>query len=71
MKKLNAENLKNELWKTLLGVRGGDIDASVANSIAGQARGIISTINAEIQIQHSKIKLSSELRGFTGNATKE
>lgn len=64
--KLNAENLKSKLWQTLNDVQCGDMDAKTANAIAGQARGIISTINAEIQIQNAAHNLSATLGDFAG-----
>lgn len=63
--KLNAANLKNELWETLKDVRGARIDAKTAKAVSGNARGIISTISVEIAIQKSKTKLSKSLKDFT------
>lgn len=63
--KLTAENLKSELWNTLLEVRSNKTDPLTANAIAAQARGIISTINVEILIQSSVDKLSGRLQEFT------
>jgi hypothetical protein len=63
--KLNAENLKNELWITLKEIRGGQIDPKTANAIASQARSIISTVNTEITIQTTKGELSKKVKSFT------
>ena len=63
IQKLNAKELKKELWETLLEIRAGTTDPKTANAIAGQARGIISTINVEIAIQNSIGKLSGKLSG--------
>jgi len=66
IEKLNAENLKNELWETLKEIRAGKTDPKTANAIAGQARGIISTVNVEIAIQNAASNLSDKLNEFTG-----
>ena len=49
-KKLNAENLKNELWDTLLKVKSGTIDHETANAISSQAREILRTIKMQLQV---------------------
>lgn len=63
--KLTAANLKNVLWDTLNKIRVGETDAKTANSIAAQARGIISTINVELSIHNSVSKLPKKIRDFT------
>ena len=63
--KLTADNLKNVLWDTLNKIRSGETDAKTANAIAGQARGIISTLNVELSIQNSVSKLTKKVRDFT------
>ena len=63
--KLNAENLKNELWATLKDIQSGHLDARTANAIAGQARGIIATVNTEILIQTTKQELSESVKNFS------
>lgn len=62
--KLNAQNLKKELWETLIEIREGKTDPKTANAIAAQARSIISTVNVEITLQNSLGNLSSHLKNF-------
>lgn len=62
---LNAKNLKNELWETLIDIRNDRVDPKTANAIAAQARSIISTINVEIVIQNAVDNLSENLKNFT------
>lgn len=47
---LNAKNLKNTLWDTLLKVKDGKLAAAEADSIATQAREILRTTNTQLQI---------------------
>lgn len=64
-KKLKACNMKDELWNTLLDLRGGKIEASKADSIAGQSREILRTINTQLRIlQQAKQNVTDELVGF-------
>jgi len=52
MEKLTAENLKNELWETLSGIKSGEIDPGQADSIASQAREIIRVTGLQLKISH-------------------
>jgi hypothetical protein len=49
-KKLTAQNLKESLWETLNTLKDGSIEAAQADSIAGQAREILRTVNTELRI---------------------
>lgn len=64
-KKLNAENLKTQLWEVLLDVQEDKVKAKTANAIVSAARGIVSTIKVEMQIQTTAETLSSKVRKFT------
>lgn len=48
--KLNANNLKNELWDTLLKLRKGEVEPEVAKVTAMAAREIIRVVNTEINL---------------------
>lgn len=50
MELLSAENLKNQLWATMLSVRDGRIAAREANAIAAQSREIIRVVRTEIMM---------------------
>lgn len=68
MEKLNAENLKNVLWETLNGVKGGGIQASQADSIAVQAREILRTTNTQLRISHqAKRDVPADVISFSEN----
>jgi len=56
MKKLNAKNLKNELWKTLKNLREGEIEPVQAEAIASQSR----EINRVVKTQQSVLKQAKE-----------
>lgn len=47
---LNAVNLKSVLWETLAGVRNGKITPAQGDVIASQAREILRTTKAQLQI---------------------
>lgn len=49
-KKLNAVNMKNALWETLLGLKSGKVQYSDADAIASQAREILRTTNTQVKI---------------------
>lgn len=63
--KLNAVNLKNTLWETLLNVKEGKMEAAQADAIASQAREIIRTTNTQMGIiSKLKTEVSDELKDF-------
>lgn len=55
-KKLNAKNLKNELWGVLQDVRTRKIEPIEAEAIASQSREIVRVL----RVQQSVIKQASE-----------
>ena len=62
---LNAKNLKNTLWDTLLKVKDGKLAAAEADSIATQAREILRTTNTQLQIfRQAKRNVSTEVIDF-------
>lgn len=62
---LNAKNLKDTLWDTLLKVKDGKLAAAEADSIATQAREILRTTNTQLQIfRQSKRNVSTEVIDF-------
>lgn len=62
---LNAKNLKQTLWDTLLGVKSGKIAAAEADSVATQAREILRTTNTQLHIfRQSKRNVSIEVIDF-------
>ena len=48
--KLNADNLKTELWDTLLKLRRAEIPPATALAIAANAREIMRVVRAELAI---------------------
>ena len=56
--KVDAEKIKNELWKTLQELRAGKIRTSNANAIAGQAREICRVV--KLQLEFAKLSGSIE-----------
>lgn len=50
MKKLNAKNLKNELWGVLQDVREGKIEPVQAEAVASQSREIIRVVRTQQSI---------------------
>lgn len=70
MSKLNAENLRDELWGTLKEVRSEKISPKVANAVVSSASAIIRTIKTEIDIQRSDNALSKSLQNFTDKDAK-
>jgi hypothetical protein len=65
---LNAENLKQTLWETLVAVRAKKIDVTIANSVATGAREIMRVVNAEIRIAEMT---GTPLRGFLQGTPKK
>ena len=53
--KLSAVALKNELWDTMLQVKGGHLDPAAADSIATQARERIKTSYEQAARAYDKI----------------
>ncbi len=49
-KELNAENLKAELWDTLLKLRNREIPPAVALAVAANSREIMRVVRAELLI---------------------
>jgi hypothetical protein len=47
---LTAENLKTALWDTLQELRSGEIQPGQGDAIAAQAREIVRTVKAQLQI---------------------
>lgn len=47
---LNAENLKQELWETMRGLRTGRVKPDVANATAAQSREIMRIVRTEIVV---------------------
>jgi hypothetical protein len=65
-KKLNAENLKNTLWETLLKVQSGKMEAGQADSIASQAREILRTTTVQLKIaSQANRKLPKKVINFS------
>ena len=54
LKTLNSENLKAELWDTLLKLRNKEIPPVTALAIAAQAREIMRVVRAEIAIANAR-----------------
>lgn len=50
MKALTAKNLKDELWETLCGIKGGTILPGQGDAIAAQAREILRTTNTQLRV---------------------
>ena len=48
IKELNASNLKNELWDTLVELRSGSIQPGQGDAIASQAREILRTVRTQL-----------------------
>ena len=63
-KKLTAENLKSELWKTLLGVRNRKVEPIVANAIATQSREILRVVKMEYLIAEKMNGDYEKISGF-------
>ena len=62
---LTAKNLKSALWETLNMVKGGEMEAGQADSIASQAREILRTTNTQIRIaQQAKRSVSVDVIKF-------
>lgn len=69
--KLNAKNLKNELWETLTGVKSGKIDPGQADSVSTTAREILRTVKTQLQIcNQAKRNVPTELIDFAENSEK-
>ena len=51
VQKLNAANLQNCLWDTLLEIKAGKISAQNANAIAGQSREISRIVKLQLEQQ--------------------
>lgn len=49
-KSLNASNLKNELWNTLVELRDGKIQPGQGDAIASQAREILRTVRTQLLV---------------------
>ena len=47
---LNATNLKDALWDTLNGLKDGSLQPGQGDAIASQAREILRTVKAQLQI---------------------
>lgn len=62
---LTAKNLKSALWETLNKVKGGEMEAGQADSIASQAREILRTTNTQLRIaQQAKRSVSVDVIRF-------
>lgn len=65
---LNAKNLKKELWDSLQKVKSGDIDASMADSVATSAREILRTTKVQLAIvKQAKRNVPTEVIDFAEN----
>jgi len=62
---LNAKNLKNILWETLLGVKSGSVEVGVADAIASQSREIVRVIKSQQSILiHASKKVTADLLDY-------
>jgi len=62
---LNAKNLKNILWETLLGVKSGKVEVGVADAIASQSREIVRVIKSQQSIlMHARKKVTADLLDY-------
>ena len=65
MSNLTAKNLKQALWETLDGIKGGSVVASDGDAIATQAREILRTVNTQLRIFHqSKRQVGADVIDF-------
>lgn len=65
MKALSAINLKNILWETLNEIKTDKMQPSQGDAIASQAREILRTVKAQLQISaHAKRPLPNEVINF-------
>lgn len=50
MTELTAQNLKTQLWETLLNLREGKLQPAEGDAVASQAREILRTTNTQLRI---------------------
>lgn len=66
MNEPTAKALKSALWDTLQDVRNNKMEATVADSVASQAREILRTANTQLRISHqAKRPVPSDLINFS------
>ncbi len=69
--KLNATNLKNVLWDTLLNVKSGKMEAGQADSVASTAREILRTTSVQLKVaSQSNRVISKDVLEFSENTGK-
>ena len=69
MQNLTAKNLKEALWQTLNEIRDGTTHPGAADSVAGQAREILRTVNVQLRVaQQSKRNVSTDVIDFSEKA---
>jgi hypothetical protein len=51
MEELNAENLKKQLWETLLGLKSNSVTLQLGNAVAAQSREIVRVIRTEMELR--------------------
>ena len=65
-KKLNAKNLKDELWSVLQDLRNNKIEPTQAEAVASQSREIIRVLRTEQSIlKQANRSVTEELVSFT------
>ena len=65
MSDLTATNLKNALWETLNGIKGGQVQPAQGDAIASQAREILRTVKVQLQVsQQAKRSVPADLINF-------
>lgn len=67
-KKLNAKNLKNELWGVLQDVRAKKIEPIEAEAVASQSREIVRVLRVQQSvIKQASESITSEMLEFVGS----
>lgn len=67
VKTLTSENLKTQLWETLIAVKTKRINPETANAVASQSREIMRVVKTELTaLKMAGVKPDRAILGFSG-----